>query len=89
MRPISPGVILEKDFMEPLGMSREHLAITIGYSTASVGRLITGGGKITTRIAFGLAEVFGNSPEFWLSLQMRYDVDKFKDQLKQYRNARR
>ena len=74
LAPITPGEILLKEFMEPLGISQNKLARDINVPVTRVGDIIHGRRTITTDSALRLAVYFGNTPEFWLNLQSRYDL---------------
>lgn len=74
--PIHPGEILKEEFLDPMGMSQAHLAEKAGIAAMRISEIIRGRRGITADTALGLAEAFGTSPEFWLQLQMRYDLDR-------------
>lgn len=79
LSPIHPGEILLEDFMEPLGISRNRLGIDLGIPPQRVGDIVAGRRAITVDTAMRLARYFGTTPEFWLKMQMRYDLDKAED----------
>lgn len=73
--PIHPGEILDKEFLEPLGVSAAKLARAIHVPTNRVTRLINGQAGITPDTALRLARALRTTPEFWLNLQLRFDLD--------------
>ena len=73
--PLHPGEILEKEFLIPLHLSQNKLAIAIDVPPRRVNEIVLKKRKITTDTAIRLAKYFNMSPEFWLGLQMDYDLD--------------
>lgn len=78
--PIHPGEILLEEFMEPLGLSRTRLGIDLGIPPQRVGEILRGRRAITVDTALRLAKYFNTNPEFWLNIQMRYDLDRAEDE---------
>lgn len=73
--PIHPGVILAEEFLEPLGLSAYALAKAISVPRNRITEIMRGKRAITADTALRLAHFFGMSPEFWLGLQMDYDLE--------------
>lgn len=73
--PIHPGVILQEEFLEPLGLSAYALAKAIGVPRNRVTGIVRGERAITADTALRLGRFFAMSPEFWLGLQMDYDLE--------------
>jgi addiction module HigA family antidote len=71
---IHPGEILKTEFMKPLGLSSYRLAKELHISAPRVNDLVRGKRSITADTAMRLSVYFGNSPQFWLGLQMDYDL---------------
>jgi len=71
---IHPGDILKTEFMEPLGLSSYRLAKELHISAPRVNDLVRGRRAITADTAMRLGLYFGNSPQFWLGLQMDHDL---------------
>jgi addiction module HigA family antidote len=69
-----PGIILEEDFLKPLGITRNSLAMETRVPANRIGGIVRGTRAITPETALRLARFFGNSPEFWLNLQQMYDL---------------
>lgn len=80
-KPIHPGEILVADFLEPFGITQHRLAVSIGVPPRRINEIVHGKRSITADTALRLAKVFGNSAQFWLNLQDRYDLDVTADKL--------
>ena len=74
----SPGEMLEEEFLKPLGLSQNRLAMNIHVPSTRIGEIVRGKRAITPDTALRLARFFGNSPEFWLNLQQMHDLTKAK-----------
>ena len=72
--PTSPGEILIEEFLKPMGMTQRELAKRTGLSVQSINLLIHAKRGVTAETAIRLSRVFGNSPQFWLGLQMDWDL---------------
>lgn len=66
--------MLRTEFLDPLGITQSELADKIGVPFQRVNELVNGKRGITPSTALRLAKFFGNSPGFWLNLQMRLDL---------------
>ena len=75
LSPIHPGEVLLEEFLKPLGLSQNRLALDIGVHPRRVNEIVLGKRSVTADTALRLARFFGNSPQFWLGLQMEYDLD--------------
>ncbi|GIV04309.1 MAG: transcriptional regulator [Fimbriimonadales bacterium] len=73
---IHPGEILLEEFMEPMGISQNRLARDLGVPPNRIHAIVKGKRSITADTALRLARYFGTSPEFWLGLQMEYDLEE-------------
>lgn len=74
LEPITPGFVLKTEFIEPLEITLSKLAKDIGVPTNRISQIINGKREITTDTALRLGRYFGMEPEFWLNLQMRYNL---------------
>jgi antitoxin HigA-1 len=72
---VHPGEILRHDFLEPMEISVYALAQAIKVPRSRVNDIVLGRRGITADTAFRLARYFGTSPEFWINLQARYDLE--------------
>ena|ERR1700733_5762626 len=77
--PTPPGKILKERLMEPNGLSANKLAKLLGVSPTCIAEIVKGKREITANTAGRLGRYFGMSPEFWLNLQMRYELEKAED----------
>lgn len=80
--PIHPGEVLLEEFLKPFDISQNQLGRDLGVSPRRINEIIHGKRSITADTALRLARYFGNSPEFWLGLQMDYDLDVAEDRLR-------
>lgn len=69
-----PGVILLREFLEPMGLTQKALAKHIGIPVQRVNEIVRGKRGISPNTAWLFSEAFGTSPEFWLNLQAAYDL---------------
>jgi addiction module HigA family antidote len=75
LNPVHPGEVLLEEFLRPMGLSQNRLALDIGVPPRRINEIVLGKRSITADTALRLARYFGNSPQFWLGLQMHYDLD--------------
>lgn len=73
--PIHPGEVLLEDFMKPLGLSQYRVAQDIGVPALRISQIVHGKRAITADTAMRLSRYFGTSPDVWLRLQARYDLE--------------
>ena len=73
--PVHPGEILREDYMRPLGLSSNALAIAIGVTAARINELVTGKRGLTADTALRLARYFGTDPRSWMNLQLNYELE--------------
>ena len=78
LEPITPGEILLEEFMEPMGITQAKLARDINVPPNRISQIIHGKREITPDTALRLGKYFGIEPEFWLNLQMRYNLKMAK-----------
>jgi addiction module HigA family antidote len=81
LNPIHPGEVLYEEFLKPLRMSQSRLALEVSVPPRWINEIVLGKRGITADTALRLARYFGNSPQFWLGLQMDYDLDVTEDLL--------
>ncbi len=79
--PIHPGEILLEEFLKSMGISQNRLALDIRVPARRINEIVHGKRRITADTALRLAKYFDMSPQFWLGLQMDYDLDIAEDQL--------
>lgn len=73
--PIHPGEFLREDFLVPLGMSVNALALKIGVPRARLNDIVNEKRGISADTALRLGRYFGMSPEIWLGFQQQYDLE--------------
>jgi len=76
-----PGEMLREEFLIPLGITQNALALKIRVPATRIGDIVHGRRAITPDTALRLARFFGNSPEFWLNLQQMHDLSKARLEL--------
>jgi addiction module HigA family antidote len=79
--PVHPGEILMEEFLGPLDLSQNRLAVAIGVPPRRINEIVHGKRRVTADTALRLARYFGTSDRFWLNLQTRYDLEVEKDHL--------
>lgn len=82
MPPIHPGVVLNEEFLKPLGVSQYRIAKDVSVSPRRINEIVHGDRAITADTALRLGRYFGTSAQFWLNLQTRYDLEKEASNLK-------
>jgi addiction module HigA family antidote len=71
-----PGEVLNEEFLKPLGMSVNALAIALRVPATRIGAIVKGERAVTADTALRLARFYGTSPEFWMNLQAMHDLTK-------------
>ena len=71
-----PGEVLSEEFLRPLGMSVNALAMALRVPATRIGAIVKGERSVTADTALRLARFFGTSPEFWVSMQATHDLTK-------------
>lgn len=73
---IHPGEILNEEFLAPLGISQYRLAKDICVPARRINEIVHGTRAVSADTALRLGRYFGTTPQFWLNLQMRYELDR-------------
>jgi len=81
LHPIHPGEVLLEEFLKPMGLSQNKLALNIGVPARRINEIVLEKRRITADTALRLARFFGISSEFWIGLQSQYDLDVTADAL--------
>ena len=71
-----PGEMLNEEFLKPLGMSVNALAIALRVPATRIGAIVKGERSVTADTALRLSRFFGTSAEFWMNLQAMHDLTK-------------
>jgi len=79
--PVHPGEVLFEEFLVPMDLSQNALARGLGVPPRRINEIVHGNRRVTADTALRLARFFGNSAEFWLGLQMDYELDSESDRL--------
>jgi addiction module HigA family antidote len=82
MPPIHPGKILLEEFLEPMSISQYRISKDISVPPRRINEIVHGKRSITADTALRLGKFFGMTPQFWLNLQSRYDLEVAEDSLK-------
>lgn len=81
LAPVHPGEVLLEEFLKPMNLSQNQLALATRVPARRINEIVHGKRRITADTALRLAHYFGVSPQFWLGLQMDYDLDVAEDEL--------
>ena len=90
LKPVHPGEILREEFMEPLGLSMNRLALDLHVPVTRIAEIVHERRAITADTALRLGRYFGTSPEFWVNLQARHELEitRHREQAKVEREVR-
>jgi addiction module HigA family antidote len=72
--PTHPGEMLLEEFLRPMGLTQRELSVAIRVPYQRVNEIINGRRRITPSTALRLAKFFGVSPDFWMNIQLRWDL---------------
>ena len=81
LHPVHPGEVLLEEFLKPMGLSQNKLALNIGVPPRRINEIVLEKRRITADTALRLSKFFGMSAEFWLGLQTQFDLDVASDEL--------
>ena len=79
--PIHPGEILLEEFLTPMGLSQNQVALAIGVPARRINEIVLGKRGITADTALRLGTYFGMDAQFWINLQSHYDLEQARDRL--------
>ncbi len=80
LKPVHPGEILREEFMRPLGLSMNRLALDLRVPVTRIAEVFHERRAITIDTALRLAQYFSTTPNFWMNLQLQYDLDRVEDE---------
>jgi addiction module HigA family antidote len=83
MAPVHPGEILLEQFLKPLAMSQNKLALELSVPPRRINEIVKGRRRVTADTAIRLARFFKMTPEYWMGLQADYDLDVVRDALEE------
>ena len=81
MAPVHPGEVLLEEFLKPMGLSQNRLALRIGVHPRRINEIVLRKRRVSAETALRLGRYFGVSPQFWLGLQAECDLDVPSDEL--------
>ena len=81
LHPIHPGEVLLEEFLKPMELSQNKLALGLGVHARRINEIVLKKRSVTADTALRLARYFGTSPQFWLGLQSEYDLDLAQEKL--------
>jgi len=81
MKPVHPGEILHEEFMAPLGLTMNRMAMDLRVPVTRIADIVNKRRGITADTALRFARYFKNSPAFWMNLQIRYDLEVAEDKI--------
>jgi addiction module HigA family antidote len=79
LKPVHPGEVLREEFLVPTGMSVNQLALALRISTPRLNQIVRGISAVTPNTALRLARYLNTTPDFWLNLQLQYDLNIAED----------
>ena len=79
LTPVHPGEVLREDYLQPLGLSMNGLAMELRIPVTRVSEIVHERRGISADTALRLGRYFKTSPEFWMNLQSYYDLEVAKD----------
>lgn len=79
LKPVHPGEILREEFMLPLGLSVNRLALELRVPVTRIAEIVHRRRAVTSDTALRLGRLFRTTPEFWLNLQTHYDLEIARD----------
>jgi antitoxin HigA-1 len=80
LKPVHPGEILRQEFMTPLGLSANKLALDLRVPVTRISEIVNERRSISPETALRLAQYFNTTPEFWMNLQTQYDLETTEDE---------
>ena len=81
LKPVHPGEILKEEFMVPLGLSMNKMAMDLRVPVTRIADIVNERRGITADTALRFARYFKNAATFWMNLQTRYDLEVAEDEL--------
>ena len=81
LKPVRPGEILREEFMVPLHLSMNKMAMDLRVPVTRIADIVNEHRRITADTALRFARYFKNSPTFWMNLQTRFDLEVAEDEI--------
>jgi len=86
LKNVHPGEILKLDFLDEMNITPYALAKGIGVDQTRISQLIKGTRRMSADTALRLGKFFNISPEFWLNIQSRFDLEEEREKNDEYNN---
>ncbi len=80
LKPVHPGEMLREEFLKPYGISMTKLAIDLHVPVTRIADIVAERRGITSDTALRLARYFHTTPEFWMNMQVKYELDIAEDE---------
>ncbi len=80
-KPVHPGEILREEFMKPLGLRMNRMAMDLRVPVTRIAEIVAERRSVTADSALRFARYFKNSATFWMNLQSRYDLEVAEDEI--------
>lgn len=87
-KPTHPGIIIKKDYLEPLSISIKNMAEILGVSRKTLSKIINEGGSVTPDMALRLSRAFKTTPDLWMNLQKNYDLWQAESASKEWKSVK-
>jgi len=81
LKPVHPGEILREEFLTPLGLSANKLALDLRVPVTRISEIVNERRSISPETALRLAHYFNTTAEFWMNLQTQYDLETTEDEM--------
>ena len=81
IKPLHTGEVLSEEYLKPMKLSQNRLGLDLGVPPRRINEIVHGKRRVSADTALRLGRYFGMSPQFWLGLQMDYDLDVEEDRL--------
>ena len=81
LNPVHPGEVLLEEFLKPLNLSQNRLAIEIAVPARRINEIVLRKRSVSADTALRLSQYFRTSPQFWIGLQAEYDLDIAADKI--------
>ena len=81
LKPVHPGEILREEFMKPLGLSMNRMAMDLRVPVTRIAEIVAERRSVTADSALRFARYFKNRATFWMNLQSRYDLEVAEDKI--------
>lgn len=81
LKPIHPGEQLREEFMKPYGLSMNKLALDLHVPVTRIAEIVNERRGITADTALRLARYFNTTPQFWMNMQLHYELQLAEDEL--------